>query len=544
MLQLRDYQINICKKLGKAIDEGKKRILLSAPVGAGKTVIFTNFAKKITQLGLSTLIITDRVELLRQTIKHGTRECPFGILKPDKFVSKQITVAMLQTLRSRLKSEQYQEWLNNFQVIIIDEIHQMVNGNTYQMICDFCSEDCAIVGVTATPFDMRGFLLSGFDEFINEVEIGDLIKQGFLVKPNHLTIDLFDFSNVKVTSTGEYDSGAIDNIVVDTDKIDKVFDLWVQHARHKKTIAFCSTVKSAEHYAQFFRMNGIKAKCISAQTSDNEREQTLIDFKNDKIEILMNVGLLVAGYDEPSVECIMFLNPTKIKRRYIQCAGRGLRLCPEIGKTECLFLDFVGNSFRHLEVDAIQSYISAPEKTAIEEFDEIECPACGFVFKIEEKECPECGFILDFNIAEGGGGGKPKNKKDFEKLIKLKSVQKELHDIIYEFAGLPCLVKIEDTGNITNDKPIRKWCYGYREDGSPIFKTDKDWTVAKYPYPLITNAKKTNCWYIFHQICLKCDPKIGTLRYYGKKLRKARKFLDQIKDVNNRAFVNAYRLME
>ena len=244
-MQLRDYQINICKKLGRAISSGKRRILLSAPVGAGKTVVFTDFAKRIASIGMATLIITDRVELLKQTVRHGTKECPFGVLRPDKFAPNTVTVAMLQTLRSRLKSEQYQDWLSNFQVIIIDEIHQMVNGNTYQMICDFCSDECSIVGITATPWDCRGFLLRGFDEFINEVEIRDLIERGFLVKPNHLTIDLFDFSRVKVTSTGDYDSGAIDDIVVDTDKIDKVFDLWSQHARHKKTLAFCATVKSA-----------------------------------------------------------------------------------------------------------------------------------------------------------------------------------------------------------------------------------------------------------------------------------------------------------
>ena len=47
----------------------------------------------------------------------------------------------------------------------------------------------------------------------------------------------------------------------------------------------------------------------------------------------------------------------------------------------------------------------------------------SFVFDISEKECPECGFQLDFDDGEGGGGGKPKTKRDFEKLIKLKSVQ-------------------------------------------------------------------------------------------------------------------------
>ena len=106
----------------------------------------------------------------------------------------------------------------------------------------------------------------------------------------------------------------------------------------------------------------------------------------------------------------------------------------------------------------IRSYINPPEKEVV--CDEIECPVCGFVFPVSEGECPECGFKLDFDIDSEGGGRPPKPKKEFEKLIKLKSVQKELHDTIHEFAGLPCLVRIEDTGRKTEKgTPIRKWCY-------------------------------------------------------------------------------------
>lgn len=542
-IKLRDYQLEICKKLGRAIDNNKHKILLSAPTGAGKTVIFTDFAKRISTLGKKTLIIVDRIELLGQTTRHGTNECPFGYLTSNSFSDGKVVVSMLQTLRARLKKEQYQEWLDTFDVIFLDEVHQYHNGTSFATICDFANDNCTIVGCSATPWDNKGYLLQGFDEFINEVNIKSLIDLEYLVKPEHFTIDLFDFSNVKVNSTGDYDTKAIDDIVVNTDKLDKVFEGWKQYAGDKKTIIFCSTVKSAEHYAEYFRLNGINAMCVSAQNSDTERANILAKFKTGEINVLFNVGLLVAGFDEPSIECVVFLNPTKILRRYIQCAGRGLRLCPEINKEKCLFLDFVGNSFRHLEVDAIRSYIPAPEKVDKEDFDEIECPICGYVFPISEHECPECGFVLDMKEDGEGGGRPPKSKKEFDRLIKLKSLQKELHDTIHEFAGLPCLVKLEETGNLIGNRPERKWCYGYRDDGSPIFKTDKDYNALENPYPVITTAKKTNCWYVFHTICTKFNPKMGALKYYGGRLRKAKKFLEQIKNPNNKAFVNLYNLM-
>lgn len=541
---LRDYQKTACKELAKAVSQHKRMILFAAPTGAGKTVIMADFATKMASLGYKTLIVVDRVELLKQTVSKQ-QEIPFGYLKPDKFQDGKVVVSMLQTLRSRLKQELYQRWLETFDLIFIDEIQQSREGTTFKRIKDFSKDKSSIVGVSATPWNAKGYLLDGFDTFIKVADISELIEQGYLVKPVHYTVELFDFSKVKVTSTGDYDTGAIDDIVINTDKMDKVLENWLELAKNKKTIAFCSTVTSAKQYSNFFKLNGIKAQVVSAQNSDQERANILLDFKNGKIDILFNVGLLVAGFDEPSIECVVFLNPTKILRRYIQCAGRGLRLCPEIGKKDCLFLDFVGNSFRHLEVDAIRSYVHAPEKQEREDFDEIECPACGFVFPISEGECPECGFKLELDIQEGGSNYKPKAKKEFEKLIKLKSLQQELHDVIYEFSGKNCMIKTDYTGNKTPDgRDEKKWVYGYRDDGTPIFKTDKEWTALRYPYPIITQATKNNCWFVFHTICKNFDPKQGALRYYGRKLRKAKRFLEQINDPRNMAFVYLYRILD
>lgn len=546
VFKLRDYQEDAGKRITQAIINGKRRILFNMATGAGKTVSMSDFALRVAERDYKTLIIVDRTELMSQTVRFGSPEHPFGILSADNFRPQQITVAMLQTLGSRLKKEFYQEWLSEFDFIFFDEIHQYYNGTTFATICDFAGEDTTIIGVTATPWDNKGYLLEGFDEFINGADIITLIEKGYLVKPEHYTVELFDFSKVKVTSTGDYDTGAIDDIVIDTDKIDKVLDGWLQYAKGKKTIVFCSTVESAKRYADFFRLNGVKAMAVSAQNTDQERANILDRFKKGSIECLFNVGLLVAGFDEPSIECVVFLNPTKILRRYIQCAGRGLRLCPEINKEKCIFLDFVGNSFRHLEVDAIRSYLPKPPKSSDnDDYDEIECPVCGFVFPITEKECPQCGFMLDFDEDLEGGGGRPKKKKDFDRLIKLKSLQKELHDTIYEFAGMPCLVKLEKTGKTLKDgSDERKWCYGYRPDGTPIFKNSTDYKQELYPYPVITYAKKSNCWYTFKTICTNFDPKMGALRYYGKKLRKAKRFLEQIKSPSNRAFVNLYKLLD
>ena len=93
-IKLRDYQIETCKKLGKAIDEGKKRVLLCSPVGSGKTVMFTDFAKRIANVGLKTLIIVDRIELLKQTTRFGDEINPFGSFTANNFLSNSFILSL------------------------------------------------------------------------------------------------------------------------------------------------------------------------------------------------------------------------------------------------------------------------------------------------------------------------------------------------------------------------------------------------------------------------------------------------------------------
>jgi hypothetical protein len=61
--------------------------------------------------------------------------------------------------------------------------------------------------------------------------------------------------------------------------------------------------------------------------------------------MLCNAMLLTEGWDEPSVDCIVCLRPTRIRALYAQIIGRGTRLFP--GKENLLILDFLWHTERH-----------------------------------------------------------------------------------------------------------------------------------------------------------------------------------------------------
>jgi ATP-dependent helicase IRC3 len=61
--------------------------------------------------------------------------------------------------------------------------------------------------------------------------------------------------------------------------------------------------------------------------------------------VVCNCAVLVEGFDEPSIDCIIVARPTKSKPLYIQMVGRGTRIYP--GKADLLILDVVGVTSRH-----------------------------------------------------------------------------------------------------------------------------------------------------------------------------------------------------
>ena len=95
--------------------------------------------------------------------------------------------------------------------------------------------------------------------------------------------------------------------------------------------------------AQILKSLGHKAEHISGESG--ERKKILERFHNGETTVLCNSMLLTEGYDEPSVDCVVCLRPTKIRSLYAQIIGRGTRICE--GKENLLVLDFLWQSEQH-----------------------------------------------------------------------------------------------------------------------------------------------------------------------------------------------------
>lgn len=418
MIELRQYQKDYLNKLVKILKR-KNSCILTLPTGAGKTVMMTEWAAKMAKQGKRTLIIVDREELVFQTDENLQ---DVSIMKAgyDKLYKPEalIHIVMLQTAYSRQKVLMDLD----FDYIFFDEVHQYYDGLMFKAITE-ALPNAKVIGVSATPIDNKGYLLPGFDECINDLQLQDLIDMGFLVKPNYYSLSNYsiDLSKIKITN-GDFNIEELDNIMINFERLDKIYSEWLKIAENRKTIAFCSSIKQAEATCNYFKEKGVACACLHSKV--NNREEVLTALKVGAVKIVFNVGILVAGFNEPSVDCIMFLNPTKILRRYIQQAGRGLRLFE--GKEDCLMLDFAGLTSIHGFCNDLRFYIPAPPEA---EYKYKECPECGNILAKHIKKCDVCGY--EFTTEEMITVSKPK-KKEIERLEKAMNLQKELKHNIYE----------------------------------------------------------------------------------------------------------------
>jgi ATP-dependent helicase IRC3 len=106
-MKLRPYQTNVIKDVLLHL-ESNKRCCVSLATGGGKTVIFSEL---VNNLNGRILICVHREELVHQTSRTLKKEHDLLIPK-TKGISKDVCVAMVQTLNNRIKKGDVD--LNNF----------------------------------------------------------------------------------------------------------------------------------------------------------------------------------------------------------------------------------------------------------------------------------------------------------------------------------------------------------------------------------------------------------------------------------------------
>jgi len=345
-IQLRDYQEDALTEIRNASREGLTRILAVLPTGCGKTIIFSEMARRSRR---KTLILAHRDELIRQAADKVSMVWPEAVIgvvkgKENDFHDKNVVCASVQTLSRKRRLSQVLD--EGFGLLVVDESHHAAS-DTYRYIIDglgFGSDDPrrVLFGCTATPCRMDGLGLGHiFQKIVYSVSILTMIRAGYLsdIRGYRAQTET-DLSRVG-TRCGDYIESQLAQAVNTKERNELVIKSYQEHAPGRKALAFCANVQHSEDLAEIFRGNGIEAKALSGFTPEEERAEALRAFSRGDIRILTNCALFTEGFDEPTIECVLMCRPTKSQALYTQCVGRGTRRHP--GKTDCVVIDFCDN---------------------------------------------------------------------------------------------------------------------------------------------------------------------------------------------------------
>jgi superfamily II DNA or RNA helicase len=330
LLPLRPYQRDAVESVQRSWHSGHRAPLVVIATGGGKTVIASALARAFKEArGARTLFLAHRKELLVQTqekIRMAGGDLTTGLVQASRNEVGphiDVTIASVQTLGGK-DGRRLDQVLNagRFDLLILDEAHHAVSPQWLRVIQSVraTNPDVRVMGMTATPGRSDGVALDlVFDTVCYERNSFDLIRDGYLVPPKGFRVNIdLDLDRVR-TEGGDYSSSQLSKLLNQPRVHEAIVHSWMQFGHNRKTIVFAVDVEHAVALASFFNDAGYAAEVVHGKTKAKDRTAIYSRFSEGATKLLVSCEVLTEGFDEPSIECVLFARPTQSQGLYIQC---------------------------------------------------------------------------------------------------------------------------------------------------------------------------------------------------------------------------------
>lgn len=304
-------------------------ILFQLPTGGGKTVIFSEIARRyIMVTKKKVLILTHRIELCKQTSNMLTDFGVKNMIIDSKVKSVEdgndymCFVAMVETLNNRLQDEKVT--LNNLGLVIVDEAHY----NSFRKLFKYF-EDINILGVTATPLSssIKLPMNENYQELVIGESISSLVGKGYLAKATTYSYNV-RLDSLKIGINGDYTVKSSEQLYGNFMMQEKLVRAYEEKSHGKKTLIFNNGIATSYGVYDTFKSAGYEIMHLDHHAGEQERREILRWFRETPNAILTSVGILTTGFDEPTVETIILNRATRSLALYHQMIGRGSRVLP------------------------------------------------------------------------------------------------------------------------------------------------------------------------------------------------------------------------
>jgi superfamily II DNA or RNA helicase len=374
-LKPRPYQTDAMDQIIQQFTEVQSTLLV-LPTGTGKTIVFSMLADMAKRGRV--MVIAHREELIDQAARKITAitgsqpdiEMADRSVDTLSFHQSKIVVASVQTLIAGMggKGRMTKFSPDEFSLIIFDEAHH-IGSPSWGRVMEWFKKNTStkFLGVTATPNRHDKLALrEWFETVAYEYTIEESIEDGWLVPIRQQVVEIedLDYSAIRTTG-GDLNTKDLANVMEKEHHLHSIATPTLEVADGRKTLVFVPSVKCAERLCEIFNRHLDCARWICGKTPKQERRDLIAGYASGEFQIMVNVGCLTEGFDEPGVELIVMARPTKSTPLWMQMVGRGTRPLPGVvddgvdspdsrktaiassPKPYLEILDFAGNAGRH-----------------------------------------------------------------------------------------------------------------------------------------------------------------------------------------------------
>ena len=417
------------QKAFEALDKIKEKnpkgfaTMLVLPTGAGKTYTAAHWVlKNYLDSGVKVLWIAHRSELLRQAAEafymDTTEETlanrdafttyvvssEFGRCCNIKDNKPDLLIASRQSLCSGSNMNYVAQWakgrgfkMNRKLLIVLDEAHHAAAAS-YRAIIKAMKKYIPrvdILGLTATPYrtakSEQGSLKRIFstgDGIAYSIDMNTLISAGILANPKHIEVstkvdmtELFDGEEIQRISRNDLtslDEKSLKKLNENTERNRLIVDTYLANRKgFGQTIVFAVDVLNAVALNAIFQSAGVKSDfVVSSVVSGMNRSvaternpQIIRDFKDGKLEVLINVNIVTEGTDIPNIQTVFLARPTTSKILMTQMIGRGLRGEAAGGTKETQIVYFVDDWKGLVEFVSPKALLDGEDKISVNNAD-------------------------------------------------------------------------------------------------------------------------------------------------------------------------------
>lgn len=352
-LQPKAYQQEMLDRLAAERRLGRRRNLVVAATGTGKTVVAAfDYLRLKNEEGAAPrlLFIAHKSQILAQalsTFRQVLRDPAFGELLDGDNTPEQYeqVFATIQTIHIRGLVAQL--GADFWRVVIVDEAHHLP-ASIFDLFIQAVRPHY-LLGLTATPERSDGQSLSKYFDSRPDgspavsLRLWDALDQQLLAPfEYYATADDTDLSAVEWGRGSEI--AQLSNIMTGNDirarTVVNAVAMYVSDLDALKGLAFCVSVAHATFMAEYFRRAGLSSVVLSGTDSQVVRAAAVQRLRSGELKIICSCDVFNEGIDIPEANAVFLLRPTQSPVIFQQQIGRGLRLAK--GKEACLILDFVG----------------------------------------------------------------------------------------------------------------------------------------------------------------------------------------------------------